>query len=68
LLDAAAVCILTQRQLPRNEGDEVMRLTILAFVVVTGLIIDQVRFYGYYRRETVNTVEKGVARIAIWFR
>jgi hypothetical protein len=45
-----------------------MRLTILAFVVVTSLIIDQVRFYGYYRRETVNTVEKGVARIAIWFR
>ncbi len=45
-----------------------MRWTILALVVVVSLIVDQLRFSGYYRHEVINTIDKGAARIAVWFR
>jgi hypothetical protein len=45
-----------------------MRWTILALVVVFSLIVDQLRFSGYYRHEVTSTIEKGIAGIAVWFR
>ena len=45
-----------------------MRATILALVVVFSLIVDQLRYSGYYRHEVTSAVKKGIARIAIWFR
>jgi hypothetical protein len=45
-----------------------MRWTILALVVVVGLIVDQLNYSGYYRQEVVRVIDKGAARIGAWFR
>jgi hypothetical protein len=45
-----------------------MRWTILALVVAFSLIIDQLKYAGYYRHEVVSAIEKGTARIGVWFR
>lgn len=41
---------------------------ILALIVTLALIVDQLRFSGYYRHEVVNVIDKGAGRIAKVFR
>ena len=43
-----------------------MRWTILALAVVFSLIIDQLKYSGYYRHEVASAIEIGVARISVW--
>jgi hypothetical protein len=39
-----------------------MRLMVTAFVVAIALIVDQLRFAGYYRRSVIDIIDRGTAR------
>jgi hypothetical protein len=45
-----------------------MRLTIIALVVAVGLIVDQLRFYGHYRRTAFDIVESSTQKILGYVR
>jgi len=45
-----------------------MRLMFVALLVAILLIVDQLRFAGYYRQRSVDMVHKGVARTIQIFR
>jgi len=45
-----------------------MRLMFVALLVAILLIVDQLRFSGYYRQSSVDMVNKGVARTIQIFR
>jgi hypothetical protein len=45
-----------------------MRWTILAVVVAIFLILDQLKYSGYYGREVTSAIEKGAGRIRVLFR
>lgn len=40
-----------------------MRLMVVALVVAIGLIVDQLRFSGYYRHTAVGVIERTVRQI-----
>jgi hypothetical protein len=44
-----------------------MRWAIIAVVLAVALIMDQLRFSGYYRQQVVGAVENGVQRIGRLF-
>jgi hypothetical protein len=39
-----------------------MRLTIFTVTIALALIVDQLRFSGQYRRNTIDAVTEGIAR------
>lgn len=45
-----------------------MRLMFIAFAVAIFLIVDQLRFSGYYRQNLFAMVDKGAARIGHMLR
>jgi hypothetical protein len=45
-----------------------MRLTIIALVVAVGLIVDQLRFFGHYRRTAFDIVESSTQKIIDYVR
>jgi hypothetical protein len=49
-------------------GDKIMRWTILAGVVAIFLILDQLKYSGYYGREVTSAIENGTRRIGAMLR